>query len=173
MHEKKVNEKTCLKNYYWRPFRMKHLFHFQKTQCCSHPFIKQNAHENAQQRFDFFSPNFWLYCFHNHAVHWDKNKHIFCFSVTWFIFNLHRKEYFLCILNTYYKCCMWCCKLFNIRWNPLTLHGGSLYIVTDSNPCWPLADSHCPILRWYPGPTSRPLIPFFPPIHTTTIHRQH
>jgi hypothetical protein len=47
-------------------------------------------------------------------------------SVTWFIFKLHRKEYFPFVPDTYYKCCMWYCKLFRSILTALHFRSGKV-----------------------------------------------
>jgi hypothetical protein len=55
-------------------------------------------------------------------------------------------------------------KIYLNRKGPLTWNGSFKYVVVNPHPCWFLAQSQLPHLRFLPGHNARPLCPLFPPI---------
>ncbi len=92
-----------------------------------------------------------------------KNKLMFCSSLTWFIFNLHKRACIYISYQTHIKSCMQRFKFFNVKKNPLMSDGSSLYEVANPYPCWSQAQSQLPHFRSLPAPP--PPISFSPPSH--------
>ncbi len=97
----------------------------------------------------------------NRTIHWDKNKRMFNFSVTWFIFNLQRREWLFFLLATrYINVKIIACVVF-YEWKKITLLLGMMALCSyvAANLC--LAGSmlrvNCPIF----GPLGQSPLPFF------------